>query len=229
MNRRHDQRGKKGLARALFGKWVEKLGDSRLAQLAGFLLLAGAMVLNQYAQDYVRHDWMGGHPPLDEATIQHNAVRDRNIHDKLVELRTVLDADRATVFLLHNGEYWNHGEPVTKLSAVYESTRDGVSSEIDHMQNIRLSRIPEVVAFMGSEQQPRSIDVPDLDAGFWRSMLASQGVAHSVKVPLRVDGTIAGMLTVGYNRSAEETIDTWSIADAATRIEFMLGQQVSPH
>jgi hypothetical protein len=82
-----------------------------------------------------RHDYIGK-----REVVQHRAV-----YNKLVELRAVTDADRASVIRFHNGNEFLLSDPVWKCTCTHEAVKAGVSYEAVNMQNVLVSIVTEMV------------------------------------------------------------------------------------
>lgn len=71
--------------------------------------------------------------------IKNNYKNYEKIHDKLIELRQSINADRITVYQFHNGEYYSTNNSILKVSVTHENCSESVKSYLNEMQNIQPS------------------------------------------------------------------------------------------
>lgn len=115
---------------------------STIGQIA-MILAGGGLVLmlehvRQRAIEWYRYRKL--HP------IARSVLANRKVHTLLVELRTKTGADRAYVYLFHNGQTFSNKNPLWRMSCTQESCRQGISHEIDHLQNVLASTVWDGIA-----------------------------------------------------------------------------------
>lgn len=140
------------------------------------------------------------------------AVRaNKNVHTQLVELRTLTDADRAYVFLFHNGQHFSNKNPVWRLSCTQESCRTGISHEIEHSQGILSSTIWDGIAPLfgdvtigitpieAENGKAFMVKVEDLNDTYFRRFMISRGIQTAV-ISAIIDHRkeVVGFLAVNY-------------------------------
>jgi hypothetical protein len=152
--------------------------------------------------------------------------RNRLIDNKLIELRTILKADRSYVFQFHNGSNFNSNNPIWRLSNTHETVSDGVASEINELQNIIASSIMTLIScFWDNTNLPKGVykvgpdncicenkkscklpegvylyTVDELSEGFSKAHLAKQGIHYAMVAPLLKNEQRIGFVGVDYTR-----------------------------
>jgi hypothetical protein len=152
--------------------------------------------------------------------------RNRQIDNKLIELRTILKADRSYVFQFHNGSVFNSNNPIWRLSNTHETVSDGVASEINELQNIIASSIMTLIScFWDDVNLPKGVCrvspencicenkkdcklpegvfiyvVDELMEGFSKAHLAKQGIRYAMVAPLHNGEHRIGFIGVDYTR-----------------------------
>jgi hypothetical protein len=90
-----------------------------------------------------------------------SVARDRLISSDLTELRFTTDADRAGIMRFHNGQMFLPSNPVWSITISHEVTRNGVAHNVDFVQRLPVSRIPDLIEPMFSgESYSDAIVVP---------------------------------------------------------------------
>ena len=173
------------------------------------------------------------------------------IREILIELRTKTKADRTSVFLFHNGSYFNTKNPIWKTSCTHESVKPGISSEIGNLQDIKASSIIESLqAFWGEnyvagienisptycydcpeKSKPHNkkvifIDVNQLEDSYSKYLLIQQGIKYVMDVPIyNGESNCIGFITANYCSECDvEFIKGYSrdICKSASHIQFVL-------
>ena len=112
---------------------------------------------------------------------------DRAIQSSLQEMATFVGADRAYIF--------RYDLDVMQTSNTYEWCAEGISAEIDNLQNVDVSFIPD---WLSAHERGEELYIPDvfalpLDSGI-RDILEPQGVKSIITVPMRDHGKLIGFI-----------------------------------
>lgn len=115
---------------------------------------------------------------------------ERAIQSSLKEMATFVGADRAYIF-----RYDLH---LMQTSNTYEWCADGISAEIDNLQNVDVSFIPD---WLDAHKKGNELYIPDVlalaaESGI-REILEPQGVKSIITVPMLDDGNLIGF--VGFD------------------------------
>jgi len=175
------------------------------------------------------------------------------IREILIELRTLVSADRACLFQFHNGNTFTTKNPIWKVSNTHESVSPGTSSEIGKLQDIKASSLietlrcfwvddypfgvykiaPEYCGECSSKLKPCDkkilfIDVYELEDCYSKSLLIEQGITYVIDVPIfNGDQNCIGFISVCYcDEHDVETLkrNTDKICRNASQIQFILSQ-----
>ena len=76
---------------------------------------------------------------------KHGKQFDMKVNNKLIELRALMNSDRASVYLRHNGINFKNGKGLDKISMIYESCNESTVSILDLNQNKGLHLFKEIV------------------------------------------------------------------------------------
>lgn len=187
--------------------WLE------VATYAGGLLAGAALFLLKRVRQaiYARYLKMTGKHP------NHPDPRsfdiDRTIYGLLVELRTGIQADRTCLFQFHNGSVFSSSKPIWRISCTHESSRAGISHELNNLQSLLASSLFELLEPLfnqgklhtgvteftdDSGQRCYGFSVHDLHESFLRSMLITQGVKYLFISPIELDGGIVGFVSINF-------------------------------
>lgn len=146
--------------------------------------------------------------------------RENAIHEILIELRTIINADRTYIYQFHNGSEFNATNPIWKISKTHESVQTGVSPEVARGQSLLSSSLIDLISCFWINTHINGIealapehcgdcghceahgvflvDVEQLRPGYVKAFLQEQGVKYSIIFPL-VDGdNRIGFLGVDY-------------------------------
>ena len=175
--------------------------------------------------------------------------KDSKIREILIELRTLVDGDRACLFQFHNGSVFSTNNPIWKVSNTHESVRPGISSEIGKLQDIKSSSIIEFLKIFWNDVYPHGvekisptycgdcanksgdtkkvifIDVDHLEDGYSKALLIEQGIKYVLDVPIYHDGNCIGFVAVNYcsERDIEEAKKhAPEVCRNASQISFVL-------
>lgn len=124
---------------------------------------------------------------------------DRAIQSSLQEMATFVGADRAYIF--------RYDLDVMQTSNTYEWCAEGISAEIDNLQNADVSFIPD---WLSAHQRGAELYIPDVfalppDSGI-REILEPQGVKSIITVPMLDHGELIGF--VGFDSVREYHVYT---------------------
>lgn len=178
--------------------------------------------------------------------------RDGKIREILIELRTIVHADRTCLFQFHNGSVFTTKNPIWRLSNTHESVSPGISSEIGKLQDMKASSMTEVLqSFWGEDyidgvekisptyckdcpnasKTPHGkkvvfIDVAGLEDCYSKSLLVEQGIKYVLDSPIHnSDGNCVGFIAVNYcGEHDPEEMKKYSrdICRNASQIQFLL-------
>lgn len=155
--------------------------------------------------------------------------RNRLVDNKLIELRTILKADRSYVYQFHNGSVFNSNNPIWRLTCTHETVSDGVASEIRELQNIIASSVMNLIScFWDNENLSKGVYkvspeyctcenkfycklpegvylyvIDELVEGFSKAHLSKQGTHFSLVAPLLKNDQRIGFIGVDYTRDMD--------------------------
>ena len=176
----------KGLERLL-----ELAGKSRWYALAFVALLFISITFREEIKEYVF--------PAIAATykVEEGVTNAVNIQLSLRGLMEKYDADRAYIFLFHNGVKYYNGSHKLKISCDYEVTQAGISREAEKLQDLPVGLFSE---WINQVIQNRMFvnDVEQIDELNVKVALKEQGVTGLAVVPYYADGRLIAMIGVDY-------------------------------
>lgn len=123
-----------------------------------------------------------------------------NIISALNYVMEETEADRVYVMEFHNGEHYFSGRSQQKLSCTYETMSEGISSECQNMQNIRISNFHGLVQKIAEEKTflCEDLELYSEDLGF-KSFLQGKGVKSIFARPIKtLNGKILGVICLEY-------------------------------
>jgi hypothetical protein len=145
------------------------------------------------------------------------------IHEKLVELRVELDANRVDVTQFHNGDYYTNNNSILKMSVSHEVLDGSTSSAMQQSQNILVSRFPEMFKQLATNDVYFVPNVDKLTNTELKSELKIRGTKSLFCIKLtNINGQMFGFLTVAFCHEANETIDVDKLVEYAGIISLML-------
>lgn len=166
-------------------------------QILALVLLGVLIVVLQYARKIVPTVLGQYTRPLPkEIEISTEVV------EALAGLRALTGAARAYVFQFHNGDYFSNGSSILRQTCTHESVSPGVSSMTRHGRNILVSTVICSVRFLMEHRRadpPVYEETADIDAGFYKNILVSNGVEATIKYPLYRDNDIIGYIGVDFS------------------------------
>jgi hypothetical protein len=126
-------------------------------------------------------------------------VRNEFIQNRLDLLLENTNADRACIFLFHNGGSFFSGQPMKKISCVYEAVSTGIIDRMGEMQNKMVSEYP-LMHF--SILQNNEFSIPDLNL-FDDSTMKQKWENYGVKTFYAVgiwdlNGCLVGNVSISY-------------------------------
>jgi len=203
-------------------EWLSSQLGNGLLQLAGLLLLGAIAVTVVYLRGKLTRALFG------EDIVEQVAV-DTQLLELLAALREAMGADRAYVFLFHNGDRYTNGNDILRMSCAHESVNAGVSHEQKNAQGVLLSTVPEAIRFLVDRTRDDtsvfftlSQDVP---ASYYRSVLESYGVSAVAKYPLYKANNIVGFVGADYNSVDVDMQKVQALADRAPQLELVVNRE----
>jgi len=120
-----------------------------------------------------------------------------NIQMSLRGLMEKYDADRAYIFLFHNGVKYYNGSHKLKISCDYEVTQAGISREAEKLQDLPVGLFSE---WINQVIQNRMYvdDINKIEELNVRVTLEEQGVTGLAVMPYYQDGRLIAMIGVDY-------------------------------
>lgn len=143
------------------------------------------------------------------------------INDLLVSLRVKAGADRASIYLFHNGQHFNPkiiNNSIWKFTCAYEHCKEGVTYECPKLQNILVTNhIMLIEALLGKMEDGFTkyqcpdcektcdkniiivMDVAGIPYGSTKALYESQGVKKMVISPIIIEDDYVGFIAVTYS------------------------------
>lgn len=157
----------------------------------------------------------------EHAPVQSAITLGRIIHDKLVELRVRVDAERAYLCQFHNGEKFSTKSPIWRYSCTHETCSSGVtniSCGPHAVTNVLISNVVHTVEALYADveddwysryqcsecddcaegQKISIIIISKLPNSFAKSGFLAHGVKFTVRSPLIIGGQIVGFVAVDF-------------------------------
>lgn len=174
------------------------------------------------------------------------------IRDRLVELRTIMDADRAYVHEFKNGEHFSAKNPVWRVFRTYEKCREGIIYQSSTLKGENVSTIFDTIepVLIGSTKNSGMVimdcaacphpcksrntviyKVDEMSHTASRQMMISHTVKIAVQVGLHVRNSIVGILGVEFCDELSNTLahdEEWmkkcckTVNEYADKIEYAL-------
>lgn len=129
-----------------------------------------------------------------------DAEQNMLIHTELVELRALVDSDRAYVLRFHNGNEFLPDNPVWKVTCTHEVVRPGVSYESANIQGIIVSRVHNLVdPVINGESKYKGVSIADCNACALKAK-CDRANKHVVVVQVgELDGSFSKFMLDGQN------------------------------
>jgi PAS domain S-box-containing protein len=121
---------------------------------------------------------------------------DRAINEALGDMGRFVDADRAYLF--------NYDMEAETASNTHEWCGEGVSPEIDNLQNLPFAMIPDWIGFHRIDQVMHVADVSALEPGNLRELLSAQGIQSLMAIPLSHGDRCLGFVGLDSVRSTHD-------------------------
>ncbi len=170
------------------------------------------------------------------------------INERLVELKTRLNADRVYINQFHNGSTFSNTKSIWKTSRVYEICASGVSFESRNLQNIMAVSVWESITAIFDKKpkkyyqkltglvcgekgckQPFGVylyDVDKMSESFSKVLLRNQGVEMFLQIPLiHEDQHIIGVVGIDFFDLVHgEDVDCCYICQKVQEIAYYLNK-----
>jgi len=117
--------------------------------------------------------------------IGYNAKLGVKIEEKLIELRAKYDAERAVVFLFHNGNNYLCDMPEIKVSPIYESHKDHVVSLKEKKVILLVSDFPKAFQLIDSIKSDKFILIANHPDATLANLMLDKGYESVFICPLR--------------------------------------------
>ena len=133
----------------------------------------------------------------DSYKVEQGITNSVNIQMSLRGLMEKYDADRAYIFLFHNGVKYYNGSHKLKISNDYEVTQAGISREAEKLQDLPVGLFSE---WINQVIQNRMFvdDINKIEELNVRVALEEQGVTGLAVMPYYQDGRLIAMIGVDY-------------------------------
>lgn len=178
-----------------------------------FLMACGVVMLALQRLRMKAQEWLHQrrlHP------IAKSVLANKEVNSLLIELRTKARADRASVFLFHNGQTFTNKNPLWRVSCTQECCRTGISHEIGTLQNILASLFWDGIqplfeitpvyspgitmhSAMGGQLKVYRMMAHELMDTYFKRSLLSTGIKVSYTTPIIDDRKeIVGYIALNY-------------------------------
>jgi hypothetical protein len=182
-----------------------------LALLGAFRTVLAEKVVSPIKRFFIKEK-------LDDKTI----TCGREINNILVEFRVKMNADRATIFLFHNGQHFNPkiiNNSIWKFTSAYETCKEGIAYESQDLQNLLITNHLHLVESLwgkieeGYEKyscincamdctKTKNIiiiaDVEKMGYSHTKNMLQLQGVKKFIISPIIIGDDYVGFVSASY-------------------------------
>ncbi len=129
---------------------------------------------------------------------------DPNLHSNVVTalefMRRETEADRVYVLQFHNGEHYFSGRSQQKFSCTHEVVNEGISAEVQNLQNIRISSMHYLIKDVVDGKTFTCKDVEEFcDDLSFRSFMEMRGIKSMFARPIKtLNGKIIGVLVMDF-------------------------------
>lgn len=125
----------------------------------------------------------------------------QKINTTLNELQSKYDLDRIWIAQFHNGgNFYPGNKSMKKLSATFESTKAGVSTDFMKLQNLPVSFFSNVLTEMNKTQGGFVIETDDTSDNAFKDFWLHRGVVRSYMFPIIcLEGDFIGVLGIDFN------------------------------
>jgi len=125
----------------------------------------------------------------------------QKINDTLNKLQSQYDLDRIWIAQFHNGgNFYPGNKSMKKMSATFESTKAGVSTDFMKLQNLPVSFFSSVLQRMNENQSGVIIETDETSDNAFKDFWLHRGVVRSYMFPIIcLEGDFIGVLGVDFN------------------------------
>jgi hypothetical protein len=125
----------------------------------------------------------------------------QKINDTLNKLQSQYDLDRIWIAQFHNGgNFYPGNKSMKKMSATFESTKAGVSTDFMKLQNLPVSFFSSVLQRMNENQSGVIIETGETSDNAFKDFWLHRGVVRSYMFPIIcLEGDFIGVLGVDFN------------------------------
>lgn len=168
-----------------------------------------------------------------------------SISERIVEIKTILNADRVCIDNFHNGINFLPNKPAWKVTRTYEIAASGVSYTTKEMQNILAISIWDMIAPIFDAKQRKyaeklkgitcensckmpfgvyRIQVNKMSETLSKIMLRNQGIQTLLIVPLINNENIIGFLSVQFLDEMNDDFNVCEICQKVQEIAYFLNK-----
>ena len=123
-----------------------------------------------------------------------------NVLTALEYMRQETEADRVYILEFHNGEHYFSGRSQQKFSCTYEVVNEGISREVQDLQNIRVSSMHCLIKDVVDGKTFKCQDMDDScnDLSF-KSFMETRGIKSMFARPIKtLNGKIIGVVVMDF-------------------------------
>jgi len=133
----------------------------------------------------------------------------QKINDTLNDLQSKHDLDRIWIAQFHNGgNFYPGNKSMKKMSATFESTKPGVSTDFMKLQNLPVSFFSSVLQRMNENQSGVIIETDETNDNAFKDFWLHRGVVRSYMFPIVcLEGDFIGVLGVDFNSNSGNLSD----------------------
>jgi hypothetical protein len=133
----------------------------------------------------------------------------QKINDTLNDLQSKYDLDRIWIAQFHNGgNFYPGNKSMKKMSATFESTKPGVSTDFMKLQNLPVSFFSSVLQRMNENQSGVIIETDETNDNAFKDFWLHRGVVRSYMFPIIcLEGDFIGVLGVDFNNKSGSLSD----------------------
>jgi hypothetical protein len=123
------------------------------------------------------------------------------INSTLNFLQDKYDLDRIWIAQFHNGgNFYPGNKSMKKLSATFESTKAGVSTDLMKLQNLPISFFSNVLAQMNDTQSGVIVETGGVEQNAFKDFWLHRGIHRSYMFPIIcLDGDFIAILGIDFN------------------------------
>jgi hypothetical protein len=125
----------------------------------------------------------------------------QKINSTLNSLQEKYDLDRIWIAQFHNGgNFYPGNKSMKKLSATFESTKAGVSTDLMKLQNLPISFFSNVLAQMNDTQSGVIVETSGVEQNAFKDFWLHRGIYRSYMFPIIcIDGDFIAILGIDFN------------------------------